>query len=1732
MSDDLAATIHNLRRRRTRERSNVTRFSTSIDKFDDATSLDEHDHYRGRLQETLDKLLSLDDAIHDLLSDDEYQEDILVCEEYIDRAKRAIQKANTRTDNALSASTARLGVNEPTVPLATNPPVPVTRSVKLPPIRLEPFAGDVETWSRFWEQFKSSIDDDASLSTVNKHVFLRGYLEGEPKMLVDGISVTASTYEETKKILLARYGDTNRIIQAHLDFLESLTPVQSATPDELNTTFIECHRRIQALRALGEDVKGYGRVLIPKILRAFPPEICQRWIVHVKRQGLSEGDILKLLEFLGEEVEGALTAQKIRGETFDHPNYTPSAAALHVNSKQPKSGRKDRPMDPFCVFCETKGHWAQDCKKTTDVSERKEKLKSAHRCFLCLNRGHNAKVCSRKGRAVCTRCKGAHHRSICNETGTATTRPRETAPTTVGKIHVTSPDFTYLQTARIWVMGPTGLSKLTRCVLDGGSQCSFVAKSLIDSLELEIVDRRDLVVSAFEVRSSESSPRRVARFSVRSTWNNTTVPVTAFESTHVFCPHPTVPPDINTMARTRKLQLADPIEGERDLPIEVLIGGDYYWRIVQNTSTIRLSSSLVLLPTKFGWILTGNRTGITANQMTVNHVSLEHSDNEFRKFWELESIGIMPNQEQPLTRGDSQILQEFHDSFRTEDGRRVVSLPKKDICELSPNRSNAERRFRTLQKRLRQDGALRSIYEEHMLDHVVKQHVELAPITDDATGVFYMPHHAVKKERRGNIKWRIVFDASSSEDNNPSLNDVLEMGPNLLPEVLATLLRFRERPVAVIGDIQQAFLQLSLDPKDRDLTRFLWYKIAQDDKGDYYTTDEVATYRFTRLAFGLTCSPFLLSATVRELAAMRREEFPTAAPLLDSSMFMDDFVAGVEDENGAIGLYYELTALMKTLKLPMAKWATNSEELKVIWKAEGKPIPQITQALGIDWNTESDTLSVDSGDILDKTTAGPITKRQLLQTTARFYDPLGLFSPVSVVGKILFQETWCRGLQWEEILPHDLAVRWHVWTNSLPLLSGIHVPRWMGTSTGHDTQIHVFCDASEKAYGAVLYLRSTSREAILVRLACSKNRLAPVKKITLPRLELLAALVGARLLQYFCRETGMDIRNATLWTDATVVLSWIRSNPSRWKTFVCNRVTEIQTHTTPAQWRHCPGEANPADYLSRGVNAGQLKELDTWWEGPAWLPKDVEFWPRDVGPPEQSPPDERKTHSVLHIQAFVPLLDPSKYSSYWKLLRVTAWIFRFIRSVRDALPSSDELTASELTQARLYWIKAVQAECFSVELDALRKHVALPRDSKIARFNPFIEDGLIRLGGRLQCADLSEALRHPLLLDGKHHFVRLLIWNTHIRLHHLGVRIVLSELREEFWILRARQTIKKVLHKCLPCKLATHPRGRQIEAPLPADRVRPQTPFGVTGIDFAGPLYIKVGSGVRKGYIALFTCATTRAVHLELCTDLTTDKFLQAFQRFVGRRGLPHTVYTDNARTFHATNAHLTQLRSSLFATKTHQFLAQHNITWKFIAPRAAWWGGWWERMIGTTKRCLRKVLGRLQVSEEGLNTTLVAIESAINSRPIVQAEEETGALTPAHFLIGGRLTALPTGPEPETNGSLTKEFRMRQKLADDFWRRWQREYLTMLRSFHEVRQQEASTRLRTGDVALLQEDVRPRHMWKKALIERLIEGRDGKIRTVVLRMPEGRKITRPIQLVIPLEVDQGGEDVEECLSS
>ncbi|GFS51090.1 integrase catalytic domain-containing protein, partial [Nephila pilipes] len=483
-------------------------------------------------------------------------------------------------------------------------------------------------------------------------------------------------------------------------------------------------------------------------------------------------------------------------------------------------------------------------------------------------------------------------------------------------------------------------------------------------------------------------------------------------------------------------------------------------------------------------------------------------------------------------------------------------------------------------------------------------------------------------------------------------NDTLEAGPNLLPEIVGCLLRFRKHEFAVTCDGKQAFLQLILHEKDREFTRYRWYKLEFDSSGTPYFTDEIAVYRFSRLPFGLTCSPFLLCASTRELAMKHISEFPIAASMIDKHLYMDDFLASTETETHITMLYHEITDLMTLMKLPMEKWATNSLKLKDVIQTNKEFHKSTTAVLGIDWDTNDDTL----GNAFKKSfcVAGgkPLTKRWLLRSIASCYDPLGLFSPFTIIGKILFQDTWILGIKWDELLPTNLSTMWYAAVKQLDDICSIKISRYIGISSHSPYSVHVFCDASERAYGSVLYIVTSQSN---VHIVCSRNRLAPIKKVTLPRLELLAALMGTRLLKYFCKEVDIQPSAATLWT----------------------------------------------------------------------------------------------------------------------------------------------------------------------------------------------------------------------------------------------------------------------------------------------------------------------------AYIALFICATTRALLLELVSDLSTDKFLLALQRFVGRRGLPCTIYTDNATTFHAANKELIHLWKVITSGKIQQFYAHNGIHWKFIVPRAAWWGGWLVHAIALkfnqesfeSDQCRRIYLGHKTVS-------------------------------------------------------------------------------------------------------------------------------------------------------------------------
>ena len=566
--------------------------------------------------------------------------------------------------------------------------------------------------------------------------------------------------------------------------------------------------------------------------------------------------------------------------------------------------------------------------------------------------------------------------------------------------------------------------------------------------------------------------------------------------------------------------------------------------------------------------------------------------------------------------------------------------------------------------------------------------------------------------------------------------------------------------------------------------------------------------------------------------------------------------------------------------------------------------------LGIMWKSESDHFSFSFSEIMSIVSKLPATRRSLLKASSSIFDPLGFLSPFVIRLKILFQTLCCKELGWDQRLEGEPLKQWNEILREFTMLNEVQIPRcyFDGEGVPDVIEFHGFSDASQLAYAAVLYLRVVNTNGTVVtRLVASKTRVAPVKQQSIPRLELLGTLILTRLVTTVLKNCPRELK-VTYWTDSTTALFWIKSDKV-WKQYVSRRVNEIRATTLRDQWRHCPGSFNPADFPSRGLNAQKLFDCTTWWEGPLFLKSHNEDWPRQIEPASdvvaltelvRSPKPQTHilatvTGSALNLSN---IIDCQKYSSLNCLLRVTARVLRFVEMTRGRALTQYNATldAMELNRAEVLWVRCIQAQAFEKELTYLEGFTSSGKSPYIDQFGLFIDDQtLLRCKGRINKAKLSTTEKNPILLPSKHHVVKLLVTDMHARMKHGGINDTLVALRERYWILRVRQVVKAIVRSCVVCrKLEGLPYGSHPSPDLPACRVSDDPPFSHTGIDFAGPLYFSESTDEKetsKAYICLFTCASTRAVHLELTRGMNVDSFLLAFRRFVGRRGLRPLCY-------------------------------------------------------------------------------------------------------------------------------------------------------------------------------------------------------------------------------------------------
>ena len=1606
---------------------------------------------------------------------------------------------------------------------------------RLPKLILPVFSGDPLNWQTFWDSFNTAVHINPTLGCIQKFNYLKAQLQGDAARAIAGLPLTERNYQHSIELLKERFGQPHKLINAHMQaLLDMANPNTSLTSLRLFYDTIATHTR--ALGSLGKSKEVYGDLLVSVILKKLPIEVRRNLAREQPNTEWTFDDLTKAILKETRVLEAGC-------QVIDSHSSSRSTASFYVGLKNNSNAQAPK-RNPICVFC--KGpHPSHSCTTVTEYPARIDLVKRENLCFNCLGH-HKVSHCTSKFR--CKKCKKRHHTSLCNSeppkpngdrgtthSSTSTNVPSVPVTTTAGLLTSTSgnslphSNTTCLLKTAVAPVIAGHTRKRANILFDEGAQRSFISAEMAAKLNLKPTTTQGLALASFG--STNTSYQELGAVTVEiETIAGDRIPISVLVIPSIAAP---IQSSINTSVRNmpylQGLNLANPVTSDHKFEISILIGTDYYWSFIQDH--IVRGEGPTAQQSKLGYLLSGpvlSSLHCASSSILLQLTSTTATPHEpdLEQFWSVEAIGTTVNKS-----SDSSFLKTYQETCINQSpaGMYVAKFPWKESRPCLP--SNYEiclKRTNSNLNKLRRSPEVLKLYDSIIQDQEKRGFIERVsdyPISN----VHYLPHRHVKKES-ATTPIRIVYDCSCRETaSSASLNDCLKIGPPFLNNLCAILLRFRDHRYAFSTDIEKAFLHVQLHNDDRNFTRFLWP--TQPEKPD----SKLQVYRFAVVPFGSCSSPFMLAAVLN----LHLSKTPTpVADDMKQNIYVDNILSGCDTEAKLMEYYTQAREIMGKAKFNLRAWSSNSCNLQSLVNNEKTGDPNTTVGiLGIRWNTTTDTLSLTPKQLTTSTAL--LTKRDVLQTSSLIYDPLGLATPVTIKAKILLQHIWQSKLSWDEPLPKDIGDTWTSILADLNELPKLTVPRPYFKQRPDACNMFVFSDASTKAYGAVVYLSYQDQVALVM----SKSRVTPTKSITLPKLELMAAVMAARLANFVKSSLdNYDLSSTThLWTDSQIVLYWIYKQTSS-KPFIHLRVTEITEYFPPTKWSYTPTSENPADLLTRGISTQLLLTSQLWSHGPSWLTSESR-WPKWLPTGilhiniaeaeegiEQTTIPEKDTSYITGISNVVTI---TRYSTINKLMAVTAYVLRFIHNLsKQHSRLTGPLSVSELQSAKKLWISSSQRSCFKDEFLYLSKKHQHHCPTLVKQLRLFLDKGnLIRCGGRIHNAPVTEMAKFPYLLPPRHTLTDMIIQQTHKKLHHAGVSATVTALRQVFWIPTIRQRVKTRLRQCVICnRLMGKPYQAPDPPPLPKMRVQASQPFSTTGVDFTGALYVRDSIGERKVYICLFTCACTRAVHLELVCDLSVDSFLLAFCRFVSRKSLPTLMVSDNASTYLAAAEEIKELFESV---DLREALGRQHVTWSFIPKRAPWYGGFWERLVGLTKQAIKKTLGRTFVTLQTLETVVVEVESILNDRPLTYVSSDISdpePLTPAHLIYGRRIVSVPHAVEDHdedadpsylSDQDIRKVTSRHSKLIQQFWIRWRKEYLTALREFHKATGNNRRV-IKKGDVVVVHDDC-PRLHWKLAVVDDLVEGNDGLIRSAHISTAN-HKTSRPITRLYPLEVVSSGD--------
>ncbi|XP_063981496.1 uncharacterized protein LOC135164771 [Diachasmimorpha longicaudata] len=1318
-----------------------------------------------------------------------------------------------------------------------------------------------------------------------------------------------------------------------------------------------------------------------------------------------------------------------------------------------------------------------------------------------------------------------------------------------------------LATSLAYLVCPDGAAHRIRLLIDPGSEISLIGDQIVRRLGLTR-SKTSLLISGIGNSASGPALGKVP-LTIQSTHSSFQLRVTAYALSQLTTSLPTFTPGQLKWDHLEGLQLADP-SFQAPAPIDVLLGADVYGQLILPEVITHDPGSPSAQLTRLGWVIFGPTESVALAHTATAHlaVSNEDLDGLLTRFWVQEEVP--ETSEIQLTDEEAQCEEHFRRTHTRDcSGRYIVRLPlKAPPSVLGDSRTSALACLHRLLRKFSRDEEYHQLYTDFLKEYEALGHMRrvsgqltqtahrqrmgeytalgttLAHEAPASGGLrvpnssysaqavtspeYFFPHHGVVRTSSETTKMRVVFNGSHKTSSGQTLNEIMHTGAKLQRDIADVLLFTRRHKLIFMTDITKMFRQIGVHQDDWPLQQILW----ADANGN------VTTYQLTTVTYGTRSAPFLSIRVLNQLVEDEGSNYPLAVEPLTKGRYVDDICGGADSEEELLKTAHHVTQLCQSGGFPLAKWHSNSAGLLSTLRLDSTSHDQkviedsITKILGVSWHPGTDSFTFS----IARPETNSISKRIILSETAQLFDPLGFLAPVVVRAKILLQALWIEKLGWDDPVSPTTAHRWRQFRDELNQLSEVTVPRWLGLLKGFDVEVHGFSDASQVAMAAVIYLKVPHLPGNGITLVCSKTKVAPLKRLTIPRLELTAALLLAKLIRYVQDQLNLSAAPTYLWTDSSVTLTWISSHPSRWKEFVRNRVALIQELTQPSHWRLVPGKENPADCASRGLTAQQLAAHKLWWTGPPWLQQDSSSWPthvleRDLNVDLEEKPGQIYYGAAQQI-AIWDLID--KFSSFNRLLRITAICSRFIARLRRVPNTSLHypLTLSELEDARLLWIKLTQTAHFREELRIISRGEKFTRSHPLTKLTPFIDrQGILRVGGRLRFAQLDPESKNQAIIPKESQLARLLISQAHLRTLHGGTQLTLRQLRTAYWILGGRAPVRSFILKCVKCARQRGIRAQQLMGQLPPARLTPARAFLNTGVDYAGPISLRSWKGrghkSYKGWLAIFVCMTTSAVHLEVVSDYSADTFLAAYRRFSSRRGIAHTLFSDCGTTFLGADRELRRLfiAGSSKSRQLAQLLIQDGTQWSFNPPSAPHFGGKWEAAVKSVKYHLTRTIGEDLLTFEELTTLLTQVEAVLNSRPLeplTDDPDDCSALTPGHFLIGQAPTTLPEPSLENLNISRLSRWQLIQQKLQGFWKRWSTGYLQRLQAiskwYHPTHD------INVGSLVLLTDERFPPSKWPLARVTALHPGKDGLTRVVTLRTAQAT-LTRPIVKLVLLPV-------------